>query len=256
MEKKTPNQKFAFVPLTQIMPSDYQRATNHAQVKNIVKNFDEAKLGTLTLSSRDGNFHIVDGAHRLAALRALNYSHALCEILTGLTFEDEAQYFAAQGQNKRSLRPIDLFKAGIVAGDETCLRIREIVDSNDFKIGFNNKDFYQIGAIETLFTIVEEYGFANLDDTLSLVALTWSEIPQAVCGDCLLGVAEFVRKYGAVDFTEHLNNRFTIIWHEYREIGRSARNTAKARENFCRVLVKYYNKGLGGKRKGRLTWEE
>ena len=256
MEKKTTKQKYAFVPLTQIEPGDYQRATNFVQVKNIVRNFDEAKLGTLTLSRRDGKYYIIDGAHRLSALRALGYTHALCEILEGLTYKDEADYFRRQGQDKRALRPIDLFKAGIIAGDEMCIGIREIVDSNDFKIGFNNKDFYQIGAVDALFTIVKEYGFAVLDDTLCLIANTWLEIPKATSGDCLLGVAEFVNKYGMASFAERLDNRFSIIWHEYRETGKSARNSAKARKLFCRTLVKYYNRGLGSKSKDRLIWDE
>ena len=256
MEKKTATQRYAFVPLTQIEPGNYQRATNSTQVKNIIMNFDEAKLGTLTLSRRDGKMYIVDGAHRLSALRTLGYTHALCEILEGLTLEDEADYFRRQGQDKRALRPIDFFKAGIIAGDEMCIGIKETVDSNDFKIGFNNKDFYQIGAVDALFTIVREYGFAVLDDTLCLIANTWLEIPEATNGDCLLGVAEFVSKYGMASFAERLSNRFSIIWHEYKETGRSARNSAKTRKLFCRTLVEYYNKGLGSKNKDRLIWEE
>ena len=253
MEKKTPNQQFAFIPLAKIEPSDYQRTTNHAQVKNIVRNFDEAKLGTLTLSSRDGKYSVVDGSHRLAALRALNYSHALCEILSGLTIQEEADYFRRQGQNKRALKPVDLFKAGIISGDEKCIRINDIIKANSFQIGFSNKDFYQIGAIDTLFAIADEYGFETLDYTLFLIANTWVGIPKASCGDSLLGVAEFIHSYGMVNLDKRLSASFHVIWYEYKEA--SARYSSKAREIFCRILVDYYNKGLGRNSRKRLKWE-
>jgi len=253
MEKKTPNQQFAYIPLAKIEPSDYQRTTNPSQVKNIVNNFDEAKLGTLTVSSRDGKISIIDGSHRLSALRALNYSRALCEILTGLTIEEEADYFRRQGEGKRALKPVDLFRAGIIAGDEKCIRINEIIKANSFQIGFSNKDFYQISAIHTLFAIVEEYGFETLDRTLFLIASTWAGIPKASCGDSLLGVAEFIHRYGMVNFDKRLSSSFHAIWYEYKEA--SARYSSKAREIFCRILVDYYNKGLGRNSRKRLKWE-
>ena len=255
MEKKTPNQQFVYVPLAKIEPSIYQRTTNHRQVKNIIKDFDEAKLGTLTLSNRDGSYHIIDGAHRLSALRALEYTHALCEILTGLTLEDEADYFRRQGQDKRGLIPFDKFKAGIISGDEKCIRINEIIHSNSFHIGFSNKDFSQIGAVNTLFEIVDEYGFEVLDYTLRLLAHTWSGIATASCGDCMLGVAEFVHRYGAADFDKRLKDSFHSIWFDYKDVSREARYSSKVRKVFCRILVAHYNKGLGNNSKKRLKWE-
>ena len=104
----------------------------------------------------------MDGAHRLAALRRLNYTHAVAQIQFGLSAKQDADYFSRQGQDKRALRPIDILKAGIIAGDEKCVRISEIVKSNNFQIGFSYKDFHQIGAINALFAIVEDYGFENL----------------------------------------------------------------------------------------------
>lgn len=256
MEKKTTNQQFAYITLAKIEPSNYQRTTNHSQVKNIIKYFDEAKLRTLTVSLRDGKYHIIDGAHRLSALRALNYTHTLCEVLSGLTLEDEADYFRRQGQDKRALKPLDLFKAGIIADDEKCIKISEILKANGFEIGFSNKYFHQIGAINTLFTIAEDYGFEVLDDALFLLQNTWAGIAKASCGESLLGVAEFIRHFGMADFDKRLVGSFHIIWYEYKENLREARYSPNARKIFCRVLVDHYNKGLGSKSRKRLKWEE
>jgi hypothetical protein len=255
MEKKTTNQQFSFIPLSKIEPSIYQRTTNSTQVNNIIKNFDEAKLGIITVSLRDGRYFAVDGQHRLSALRALEYTHALCEVLTGLTIEEEADYFRRQGQDKRALKPFDLLKAGIIAGDEKCLEIFSIVNNNGFRIGFSSKDFHQISAVNALFIIADDYGFEVLDDTLFLIANTWSGIAKAVSSDCLLGTAEFVSRFGVLDFDRRLNDLFHAVWFDYKETARETRHYVKPRKIFCRILVDHYNRGLGKKSKKRLKYE-
>lgn len=256
--KKATNQQFSYVALAKIEPSDYQRPTEDSRVDSIVKNFDEAKLGTLTISKRDGRYFAIDGQHRLAALRILSYTHAVCEILTGLTHEDEADYFRRQGEDKRALRPLDLFKAGLIAKDANCLAIEEIVRSNSFQIGFAVNDFAQIGAVQALFTIADEYGYEILDDTLSFISNTWFQMVKATRGECLLGVAEFLNRYGNIidptDLDEQLSNRFLSTWYEYRDVVGRTQLSKKARNTFCRVLVKHYNKGLGSKSKKRIKW--
>jgi hypothetical protein len=255
MKNKTATQKFMSIPLDNIEPGDYQRSTSSAQVEKIVNNFDEAKLGTLTVSFRKGKYHIIDGAHRLSALRCLKYTHALCEVLTGLTYEQEADYFRKQNQDKRGLKPQDLFKAGLIAGDEKCIRINEIVKSNSFQIGFSHKNFYLIGAISALVTIVDEYGYEILDDTLCLIANTWTGIPRSTNKACLLGVADFVHRYGVADFDGRLKDSFSVVWFEYKDVNRRVGHSSVTRKDFCRILVEQYNKGLGSTSKKRLKWE-
>jgi hypothetical protein len=260
MKKKTTNQRFMYIPLASIEPSDYQRPTNAAQVDNIVKHFDEAKLGTMTVSKRDGKFFIIDGAHRLSALRRLEYTHAVFEVLTGLTQAQEAAYFAKQGQDKRALRPFDLYKAGLIAGDEKCLCIDEILRENNFRVGFATKDYFQIGAIKALSDIVDDYGFDVLDEALTLIGDTWHGMHKATYGDCLLGVAEFIHRYGTamdtVAFQEGLRHRLSAIWREYKEAVRLGQYSMSARKVFCRVLVENYNHSFGSRSKNRIEWAE
>ena len=254
--KKATSQQLAHIPLAKIEPSNYQRPINTARVDSIVQNFDEAKLGTLTVSRRDGRYIAVDGQHRLMALRALDYTHAVCLILTDLTPQDEAKYFRNQDQDKRPLRPLDFFKAGLIEKDEKCIKINEIVGANSFKIGFATNDFFHIGAIQALFTIVDDYGYDILDSTLSLIAAIWLETPKATRGECLLGVAEFVSRYtiNVADLDDHLRTRFLPVWYEYKQVVGRAQQSQKARNHFCRILVKHYNKGFGGNSSKRLKW--
>ena len=257
--KKATNQIIQVIALSDMEPeSGYQRATNSKQVENIVIKFDETKLGTLTVSERGGKYHIIDGAHRSKALRRLGYTHAPCVVLTGLTFEQEAEYFRNQNQDRRMIKPIEFLKAGLVSGDEQCVRINRIVRSNGFQIGNGKKDFFKIAAVHALFSIAEDYSYETLDDTLCLLASTWSGIPKASQSECLLGAAEFVSRYGMADFAERMRDKFTPVYYDYTEVVRIrvSASSAVSRKKFCRVLVEHYNKGLANNSKKRLKWEE
>lgn len=256
-EKKT-NQQIRLIALSDMEPeSGYQRATNPAQVASIVKKFDETKLGTLTVSERGGKFHVIDGGHRTKALRQLGYTHASCVVLTGMTFEQEAEYFRNQNEDKRGIRPLEFFKAGLVSGDEQCVDIYRIVRSNGFNIGSDNKDFYKIGAVQALFTITEEYGYEALNDTFRLLVNAWSGIAKASQAEVILGLAEFVRRYGVVDFAERMKDKFSAVLFDYTDTARTrVTSSATARKKFCRVLVEHYNRGLASKSKKRLIWED
>ena len=255
---KLTGQRIEHIPLEKIKPCDYQRPTHPAQVAGIVKYFDEARLGTLTVSLRDGVYYLIDGSHRISALRTLGYTHASCEVLVGLTNQQESNYFRKQNKGKRLLTPFDFFNAGLIAKDEKCLNINDTVKANGFQISKAHTDFRNIAAINTLFEIYESYGLRVLDDTLRIIALSWNGLTRATQSDSLIGVAEFVNRYGLVDFAGRLNEKFTIIWNCYTEALqiRGATGPRIARRKFCRVLVEHYNKGLASNSKKRLKWTE
>ena len=256
-EMKITEQRVERVALSQCVPASYQRVTNDNQVADIVKNFDPAKLGTLTVSLRDGNYYIIDGLHRSKALRAMDYTHALCIVMTGLTYEQEAGYFRRQNQNKRAITTFDDFAAGLEEKDGECMKINDIAKANDFQIG-RGKGFFRISSIHALSTIVKDYGYETLDDTLCVLANTWSGIPNATRSECLLGTAEFVSRYGTAHFPERLRDKFAVIYYDYAEAMRvkGSIGSTTSRKKFCRILVEHYNRGLNGRSKKRLVPEE
>ena len=255
---KTTNQNIRQIAIADMEPeSGYQRATNPALVENIVMKFDETRLGTLIVSAREGKYHIIDGAHRSKALRRLGYTHAPCVVLTGLTFRQEAEYFRSQNEEKRLVKPIEFFKAGLVSGDEQCASIYKLIKSNGFRIGSGKKDFYRIAAIKALLTITDEYGYDVLDATLGLIASAWNGFRKASQSESLLGVAEFVSRYGTADFAGRMKGKFNGIFRDYTEVARTRASTGslEARKKFCRVIVDHYNGGLTADTGRRLKWE-
>ena len=76
---KDVRQQIVSVPLDRIVTEEYQRVLNMKNVNGIVRDFDPARLGVLVVNHRaDGTYAILDGQHRLAALRRMGYAAANC----------------------------------------------------------------------------------------------------------------------------------------------------------------------------------
>lgn len=257
--QRSTNQTIKMLPLESLQPGGYQRPTNSAQVNKIAASFDEAKLGTPIVSARDGRYHLLDGAHRTAALRQIGYTHALCLVLTGLSYKDEADYFRTQNANIRPLTRYNLFKAGLEAGDEMCVRIDEIVRSNGFVVGMSADRFNTIAAIFALTTICTVYGYDTLNDTLALIRATWDGVNATTRREFLVGAAEFTHRFGKAEFAGRMKLKsIAAIWQDYlAETGHTNRAACDPamRKAFCRVLVCHYNAGLGSTSRKRLTME-
>lgn len=260
MIEKTTNQAIRLLPLGALQVGGYQRPTNTAQVEKIAAHFDEAKLGLPIVSARDGQYHLLDGAHRVAALRKIGYTHALCNVLSGLTYRDEAEYFRTQNQNTRQLTKYNLFKAGLESGDELCVEIDRITRANGFAVGMSFRSFNNISAIYALTTVCTVYGYGTLDETLKLLRATWEGINNVTRREFLVGTAEFVHRFGPANFAERMRLKsIAEIWQDYlAESSHSNRTSSDPamRKAFCRVLVRHYNKGLSANSRKRLIMEE
>ena len=260
LKRKATEQTIKMLPIGKLMIGGYQRPTNTARVNRIVAAFDEAKLGVLIVSARDGQHHLLDGAHRIAALRKMGYTHALCIVLTGLTYQDEAAYFRTQNRDTGPLSQYNLFKSGLEAGDEMCVMIDKICRGNHFIVGTSTTKPNTIVAIYALTTICAVYGYETLDATLATIRATWEGVSNAVRREFLVGVAEFVHRFGTDGFVAQMRfKNIASIWQEYlAETSHTNRQTSDPgmRAAFCRVLVRYYNKGLPSGSKKRLVLEE
>jgi hypothetical protein len=252
-------QRIEVLALNQVDAATYQRQTNGAQVQRIANNFNEAKLGMLVVSARDGQYFIVDGTHRVAALRRLGFESAMFIVLQGLTYQQEADYFRRQNENTRGLTLYTRFKAGLESGDETCVAINAVVEKNGFAIGTTSRYFDTITAIFALVTIYDSYGVDVLDQTLRLIRATWEGNPTAKNREFLVSVAEFVHRFGPCDFAQRLARvSLAAIWQEFlvwAQYQNRATANREMRVALCRVLVRHYNKGLASGSRKRLVME-
>lgn len=262
---KEVEQRIECVPLERIVTEQYQRILNMKNVAGIVKNFDPAKLGVLVVSHReDGTYAVLDGQHRLTALRRLGYDAANCIVLEGMTIQQEADYFRRQNENKQSLRINDTFNASLWAEDAESLRIKELMDKYGFRHGKSGQPMC-ICAIGALQRILRRFGDRTLELTLACIAATWPHDSTILRGEMLAGLGEFWRRYGekltVAQFEARMRKHLPMeMYQEARRRTQGKTTPATAfnktiRFTMCAVFVNAYNKQLRTNSPNRLELE-
>lgn len=260
-------QQIQLIPLACIVTEEYQRVMNMRNVAGIVKHFDPAKLGVLVVSHRkDGTYAVLDGQHRLTALRKLGYTATNCIVLEGMSIREEADYFRRQNENKQSLRIADTFNASVWAEDEESLQIKRLMDKYSFRHGKSGQPMC-ICAVGALQQIIRQMGVEALDRTLACIAATWPKDTTILRREMLAGLGEFWRRYAPVLTVAQFEARMRLklpmdLYQEVRRRtqGKATPGTAFSKSNrfvTCAVLVDAYNKGLrtGSRNRLKLEWD-
>lgn len=259
-------QRVELIPVCDIVTGGYQRELTASRVARIVSAFNPAKLGVLVVNHReDGTYAILDGQHRLACLRVMGYQHARCVVLSGLTIQEEADYFRFQNENVRALTAFDLFNAGVHAKDPHYVTLKYLLEKYDFRANRSGGP-HCIAAVDALSKITQLYGFSVLEQALAFISATWPTDTTIVRREMLAGMAEFVDRFGATVSVQTFAGRMSakhpsdmLFEFQRRTQGRGTPRNAfnqTIRFTTCGVLVDAYNKGLssGSRKKLNLVW--
>lgn len=260
-------QSIKMIPLNQITTEGYQRVLNMVNVKSIARNFDIARLGVLVVSKHsDGTYAVLDGQHRLSAMRRIGKAAANCIVLEGLTVKQEADYFRRQNENKQALRITDTFNASIWAEDEESLKIKELVGKYGFRFGKSGSPMC-ICAIAALQQTVRIFSFDTLELVLATIAATWPNDTTILRREMLAGLAEFWSRFAeqitVQQFAARMMQKLPMDMYleaRSRSAGKSVPGTAfnkGIRFVTCCVLADNYNKGLrkGSKNRVIVEWD-
>ncbi len=261
-------QRIERIPLDKMILDVYQRSLNARNIAAIARNFNEARLGVLVVSERpNGFFAVLDGQHRLAAMRQLGIQSANCIVLEGMSLQEEAEFFRRQSENKQNLRVKDLFNAGIYAGDVQCMEIQKLLDKYSFRIGGSGQA-KTVNALDALNSIVKLYGYEVLEYTLAVIDATWPTDRTVMRREMLAPLAEFGHcfrdKVTVSRFATRMMSKMPAdLCRDMKNRNRGGSTPSMAfnkqvRFTSCSVLVDAYNKGLGSTSQNRLrfSWND
>lgn len=175
----------------------YQRLLNRgsaSSINKIVKNFNSNLIGTLIVNERKDGYYVIDGQHRLEALKILKKERVLCYILKDLSPEQEAECFIHYNQSRKNLSPYDIFKAELFSNDEKAVKINEIITSLGLKISpaSAKRTICAIGAMKDMFQYLGEKDFKSV---FELLVNTWDGDSKSFNVHILMGMKTFYKKY-------------------------------------------------------------
>lgn len=181
------------------LDTTYQRLPNEVKVSSIARNFDPDAFGIIICSAREDNvIAIIDGGHRVAALRLLGLENKTVNALVyfNLSIEDEARIFTLINQDRTKPKTSDIFKAQVAANDQQAIGLNSILSSLGLKAG-NAPGNGIVRGIGTLKEIYKNAGHLNTQYSLTSLKNAFGEHSSSFNVDAVTALAIIFKKYGA-----------------------------------------------------------
>lgn len=156
------------IPFMKVSPLA-QRELNNGRVARLAADFDLEQLGTPTVNHRDGSWYIIDGQHRIEALREIGYGdqQIQCWAYEGLTDVEEAEKFLKLNDTL-TVNALAKFKVGVHAGRAEETEIDKIVRSAGLHVAAGG-GYGAISAVGTLRRVYRQGGPGCLTRTLCII---------------------------------------------------------------------------------------
>jgi hypothetical protein len=254
-----------WVTIDEMDRAPFQRPLDERRAESIGADLNPDAFGVITLSRRpNGRYVILDGQHRVQALRSIGWNGQKieCHVFTGLTPAAEAQRFI-QLNNFKGLRYIDKFLSRIEAHDPAAVQIAKIVQDAGYAVDRTQRDgtITAAKALEDVYLgrgqKIKGVNPAALRLTLKVVTDAWGHTTSAVNGQVLAGVGAFCLRYGKAVNAERLAEKLRKMSGGpegliQRGAGKRELHGGTIPFGIAHHLVEVYNRGLGPRSKERL----
>lgn len=172
--------RLRWVPLDQIKVNPAaQRELKQSRVDHLVANLDLDQIGNPVLNERNGSFYVIDGQHRIEALRQFGFTNETvqCWVHFGLTEAEEAERFL-QINDTLAVEAHAKYRTAVNAGRPTECEIERVVRLNGCVVSKDNLPG-AISAVGTLRRIFDRSGSVVLGRTLRIAHDAYGEVGLA-----------------------------------------------------------------------------
>lgn len=239
-----------YVPEKLLIIDGYQRSLKAALVKAICKDFDPDALGILTVAPRpNGRYAVIDGQHRLAAIRIMTPGALVrCDVISDLSYQEEAKKFLRFNGTRVTNTATDKFRALLAEGNPAAIAIKSEVEAIGYELplrprGQRLRD-NEVGCIQAL---QEAYQSGNLRDILLVTRMAWGSASAGTHNYIIFGLNILLNKYHE---QVNLDRLVAILQHEEpsalvaKATVRATSEGGHAKSHMARMLRDMYNKGL------------
>ena len=179
----------------------YQRSVKPKDVDKLIRKWDPTLLTPLVVSYRDGEFRVVDGQHRIAAIRKMAGNHdvtVLCLVYYNLTYEMEAALYYKLDKAKGQLSSGHSIKALLESStNPEIVDIYQRIEAAGFVWSLDEPtdEEYEIVATRALINAYRLLGGDAFSRLLLLMGETWHGSPHSLKASVFTGMALFLKTY-------------------------------------------------------------
>ena len=246
--------RLRWVPLTRMRVNPLaQRELRPARVTRLAAEFDVEQMGTPTVSYRGGWYYLIDGQHRIEALKvwlgAWEDQQIQCWCYKGLTEAAEAEVFLKLNDTL-AVRCFDRFKVAIQAGRTTEADIDRIVRALGLRIS-SNRGNGGISATGTLGRVYARGGPKVLSRALRIIRDAYGD--SGLDGPVIEGIGLLCQRYdGQLPdqlAVERLSSAHGGVSGLVSRAGHLRQQTGDAQAQcVAAAAVEAINRGAGGKK--------
>jgi hypothetical protein len=190
-------------PVLLTVDQTVQRPLDGVRVAQIAADFEPESLGVITVSERaDGTHHIIDGQHRIAAMRVIgkDKTPVNCVLWRGLSRAEEAAMFRRLN-NTRQVQVLDRFRVRIVEGDRVACQLNELLEAHGWTIrkAKAQGSFFAVSALEKVYNKPPGADIDTCDAVIRVATHAWGHESDGLRAEIVVGLGALLRKYPRLD---------------------------------------------------------
>lgn len=199
--QKLPELELKKIPLENIEFAEYQREIKPSKVNKIIKNFVPDIMGVGLVSFRGGKFWGIDAQHRIEALKKMGFTEILCQVLTGLTYEEECYRFVLLNTGRTQLTANQVFHGRVEEKDKDAMELVEMFRKYRFDYNKNNgtKDDNLIGAVSKFVKMQKTFGMNRVEKVLRILRNAWYGDKNSLSSAIITGLSTFLEENPTAD---------------------------------------------------------
>lgn len=195
-EKILPEIVLKRIPIDNIRVDLYQRVKKSPKVRKMINDFVPDVIGIALVSFRNGEFWCIDGQHRIAAMKTLGYKEIWCQVLTGLTYEEECERFNLLNTGRTQLTANQVFHCRVEGKDKAAMELVGMFRKYRFDYNKNNgtKDDNVIGAVSKFVKIQKVFGLEKVETVLRILRNAWYGDKNSLSSAIITGLSTFLEE--------------------------------------------------------------
>jgi hypothetical protein len=238
-----------------------QRRFIKAHGDSLAADLDLDKLGFPIMNHRDGIYWVLDGQHRIYALKECGFGkdNLDCEVYDGLTDAEMADIFLGR-DTRKPVNVFTKFHLACTAGHSRELEIQRMVEANHLKIAQQSEENC-IGAVSSLGKVFDRSGPVVLGQVLRSLRDGFASDPAAFDGQLIEGMGLVFNRYNGRTNEKEMAERLAHTQHGVRGLMRRVetfREKTGSQKAVCvaAAVVEIYNKSARGKQRLPSWWKD
>lgn len=241
--------KYQVLLIDKLEIPSYQREPKYIKSKKISENLDLDLIGVILVSKRDNKLWIIDGQHRVNALKLSGIKYVLCQVLENLSIEEEADKYLKLNTLRTSLNSNQKFIAKLESNNSVAKDIVKILSNYGLSYATNNgiRENNKIACLSSCEYAYKKIGPVEFDNIFKIIKAAWNNKSAALHVQIIRGLSTFIkthREYYNINVliaaTKDIEPQFII--HEGSKMVQNRNNlNDSACEHIAKIIWNQYN---------------